>query len=555
MTIANEIAGLFAVAATCWIEYFSGAVWPSDPGATPFHNGTASGSGGVPLAQPHKSATHPNVISRLHMFIGRNIIRSSHCWRNSTSLATRQVGGFTLGIATRISISLIAAVALSSCAHQTASIQPINPLPPTNPVPSDGPDPREIPVPEIPTALGIMPGVNELPVRVEMPDVMTMNDGTHVTTMDQWKQRREEMTRTLEYYAVGLAPPPPGNVTGEVTKTQLVLNGRVKYRLVHLTFGPQQSLSLNIGIFTPVEGGPFPAIIMPGGTPPGARNLPRLGQGATQGQNADALLSVGPSTRPANAATRRAGSGRRGFFGPTDPETIAASSPALAHGFALVTFNNSDCGEDTTLRNPDGSWAFRNTRFFPAYPGYDWGLLRCWAWGVSRIVDYLETDSSIDSTKLIVSGVLRTGKSALIAGAFDDRLAMVAPVASSGGGTPAYRFSGAGRGGKEGLSDMMRKYPNWFSPHLHQFWGQADKLPFDEHWFIALCACASSLRSKDSTTRTSTPTASANPGSRPSRRTHYSTRPIALASVGPNAPTAWSRATGTHFSLLPTNSF
>jgi len=103
-------------------------------------------------------------------------------------------------------------------------------------------------------------------------------------------------------------------------------------------------------------------------------------------------------------------------------------------------------------------------------------------------VDYLETDPSIDKTRLIVTGVSRTGKAAMVAGAFDERLAMVAPVASSGGGTPAYRFSGAERGGKEGLTEMMRKYPNWFSPHLHEFWGQPDKLPFDQHWFIALVA-------------------------------------------------------------------
>ena len=51
-----------------------------------------------------------------------------------------------------------------------------------------------------------------------------------------------------------------------------------------------------------------------------------------------------------------------------------------------------------------------------------------------------------------------------------------------------FRFSGAEHGGKEGLSEMMKKYPNWFSPHLHEFWGQVDKLPFDEHWFIALAA-------------------------------------------------------------------
>ena len=47
---------------------------------------------------------------------------------------------------------------------------------------------------------------------------------------------------------------------------------------------------------------------------------------------------------------------------------------------------------------------------------------------------------------------------------------------------------------------MMRKYPNWFSPHLHQFWGQPDKVPFDEHWFIAFAAavhCPRGTRDKN----------------------------------------------------------
>jgi Abhydrolase family len=332
-----------------------------------------------------------------------------------------------------------------------------------------------------------MPGVNDLPLRNEMPDVLTMNDGTKVTTVEQWKQRREEMKRILEYYAVGLAPPPPGNVKGQETKSQVVMDGKVKYRLVHLTFGPQESLSLDIGIFTPIAGGPFPTLISPNGSPPGATPLARLPQGPGQGRGVNALLAIGPSPQPAEAANGR-GAAPGGFGGPANAESIASRNQALAHGFAFVTFNNNDCGEDTTLRNSDGSWAFRTTRFYPAYPNYDWGLLRGWAWGVSRIVDYLETDPSIDKAKLIVTGVSRTGKSALIAGAFDDRLAMVAPVASSGGGTPAYRFSGAEHGGKEGLSEMMKKYPNWFSPHLHEFWGHAEKLPFDEHWFIALVA-------------------------------------------------------------------
>jgi hypothetical protein len=347
------------------------------------------------------------------------------------------------------------------------------------------PDPREIPVPRIPTALGTMPGVHELPVRKEMPDILVMNDGTRVTTQEQWQKRREEMRRILEYYAVGMAPPPPGNVKGREIKSQSVLGGKAKYRLVHLTFGPGESLALDIGIFTPSEGGPFPALVMPGGTPPGATPLPRQPQGPGQGRGVDALLAVGPAEPAAKTETPPK---KKGFGGPTGAESIAARNAALAHGFAYVMFNNNDCGEDTTLRNPDGSWAFRNTRFYPAYPGYDWGLLRGWAWGASRIVDYLATDPSIDRTRLIISGVSRTGKAAMVAGAFDDRWAMVAPVASSGGGTPAYRYSGAERGGKEGLSEMMRKYPNWFAPHLHEFWGEADRLPFDQHWFLALAA-------------------------------------------------------------------
>jgi hypothetical protein len=271
--------------------------------------------------------------------------------------------------------------------------------------------------------------------------------------------------------------------------------GKVKYRLVHLTFGPNDSLSLDIGIFTPAQGGPFPAVVSPSGTPPGATALPHLAQGANQGHSEDALMVVGPAT-PGAARGPMSGAGGPGgnaaprAFAPRTAEQIAETNQALAHGFAFVTFNNNDCGEDTTLRLPDGSWAYRTTRFFPAYPNYDWGLLRAWAWGASRIVDYLVTDPSIDSKKLIITGVSRTGKSALIAGAFDDRWAMVAPVASSGGGSPAFRYSGStpDRGGKEGLTEMVRKYPNWFSPHLHQFWGQPDKLPFDEHWLLALVA-------------------------------------------------------------------
>ena len=346
-----------------------------------------------------------------------------------------------------------------------------------------GPDRKEIPIPAIKTPMGTLPGVDQLPVRKELPGVMVMNDGTRVTTRRQWEKRRDEMKRILVYYAIGQAPPAPGNVKGKEVKSEMVVDGAVKYRLVHLTFGPAEKLALDIGIYTPASGGPFPAIILQSGTPPGGATLPRLAPGPNQGRGEDVLLLVGPAAPAAAAAPKGGG---RGFGGPPTAESIAKQNAAVfQRGYALATFNPNDCAEDTTLRNSDGSWAFRTTRFYPAYPGYDWGILAGWAWGASRVADYLEKDPAIDKTKLIITGASRNGKSAMVAAAFDERL-MGAPVVTGGGGIGAYRFAGPRR--SETLDIMQKKYPNWFSPHLHEFWGQREKLPFDEHWFLALAA-------------------------------------------------------------------
>ena len=351
---------------------------------------------------------------------------------------------------------------------------------------SSRPDPGEIPVPEIKTDLGKMPGVNELPVQTALPDPLVMEDGTKVATKGQWQKRREEIKRTLEYYAIGEMPPPPGNVEGVAVTNETVLDGSVNYRLVHLTFGPGKKLFLDIGLFTPRAGGRLPAIILQiPGSPPDAPVLPRLPPGPNQGRGQDVLLMVGPGPDPtksgaSNVLMRERAAGGGGAEGLARTHRLV-----FQRGYALVVYNANDCAEDTTLRNQDGSWAFRTTRFFPAYPDYDWGILAAWAWGASRIADYLVTDPAIDPTKMIITGASRNGKSSMIAAAFDDRL-MGAPVVTGGGGIGAYRF--AGPRNSETLDLMEKKYPNWFSPHLHEFWGQREKLPFDEHWFLALAA-------------------------------------------------------------------
>ncbi len=360
-----------------------------------------------------------------------------------------------------------------------------------------GPDPREIPVPRIKTPMGILPGVTELPVRKDLPDIMVMNDGTgghrKIAANVEKRRRRRNEAVSWPHYAIGQMPPAPGNVKGKELKSESVLDGTVRYRLVHLTFGPGEKLGLDIGIFTPVKGGPFPAIILQGGTPPEGTALPRLAPGPNQGKGEDVLMLVGPRPAAAPPVAGTTSNGRRPDCPGKSPTGTVATAESMAgqrsdvlhRGYALVIFNPNDCAEDTTLRNADGSWAFRNTRFFPAYPGYDWGILAGWAWGASRVADYLQTDPAIDKTKLIITGASRNGKSSMISAAFDERL-MGAPVVTGGGGIGAYRFAGPRR--SETLDIMQKKYPNWFSPNLHEFWGQREKLPFDEHWFLALAA-------------------------------------------------------------------
>ena len=320
--------------------------------------------------------------------------------------------------------------------------------------------------------MGTFPDVNDLPVRKEMPEVMTMNDGTKVTTVEQWRQRREEMKQILEYYELGHAPPPPGNVTGQDIKSLTLLDGTVKYRLVHLKFGPGGKLGFDIAIFTPAKGGPFPTIINPSfSSTPGV---------AVTNQSAAAITNQ-PIVTAINTATTNSARPRFNFGAPVDPERAAQGfSNQLSRGYALVTYRYTQCGEDNAN--------FRSSSFYPAYPDYDWGVLLGWAWGLSRVVDYLETQPFVDKNKLIALGHSRLGKLTMVATAFDERISLGAPAGSSGAGTGAYRFCGPGRGGKEGIEDMTRKFPYYFVPRLKEFTGQMEKLPFDAHWYIALTA-------------------------------------------------------------------
>jgi hypothetical protein len=165
-----------------------------------------------------------------------------------------------------------------------------------------------------------------------------------------------------------------------------------------------------------------------------------------------------------------------------DPDFAARQyTQALSRGYALIVFNYQQAGADDRDK-------WNTSGFFPAYPDYDWHELASWAWAMSRCVDYLQTQPFADKTKIIALGHSRLGKTTLVAGAFDDRFALVAPAGSGCAGTGAFRFNGKTRGGKEGLEDVVKNFPQWISPRLGEFSNRVEELPFDQHWLITLCA-------------------------------------------------------------------
>ena len=113
----------------------------------------------------------------------------------------------------------------------------------------------------------------------------------------------------------------------------------------------------------------------------------------------------------------------------------------------------------------------------------EWGAIGAWAWGVSRIIDYFETDRSIDAKKIAVYGHSRIGKTALWASALDERIAAVYASCSGEMGAALAR-----RDWGETVDDMAQNFPYWFAGHFQKYAGRWNDMPVDAHMLIALSA-------------------------------------------------------------------
>ncbi len=309
-----------------------------------------------------------------------------------------------------------------------------------------------------------------------LPDPLKAKDGAKVTTADAWwNVRRPDILEDFEREVVGRVPAQTPAVTWSVVATrEWEIGGRrvVGRQLVGTVDNrrhPAIDVEICMTLVTPADAAGVPVMIMFGGgaLPPEAIEPNALPE----------------ACRPAARSGASAGAPPAGADAPATEQLIVAG-----WGFASL--------RPTSVQADNGAGLTRGiiglvNEGQPRKPD-DWGALRAWAWGASRGLDWLETQSGVDAKRVGVEGVSRYGKAALVAMAFDPRFAVVLVGSSGEGGAKLHR-----RNFGEAVENLTASSEyHWMAGNFLKYGAEdaafgrmdAGDLPVDAHELIALCA-------------------------------------------------------------------
>jgi len=296
-----------------------------------------------------------------------------------------------------------------------------------------------------------------------LPDVLTLKNGSKVTTARiWWDQRRPEIVEDFEREVLGRIPKHVPKVTWTITSTVNAMVGSHPVIGKELTGHvdnssyPQIDVDIQMILVTPADAsGPVPVMMM-------------FGRGGLPGVPA-------PGGRGPVAA---AGG---------DPPSM---QQLIADGWGYAYINPGSIQADNGAGLTEGVIGLVNhgQRRKPD----DWGALRAWAWGAARGLDYLETDKAVNPRQVGIEGVSRYGKAALVTMAFDTRFALVLVGSSGEGGAKLHR-----RNWGEAVENLTGagEY-HWLAGNFLKYGASeaafgsknAGDLPVDAHELIALCA-------------------------------------------------------------------
>lgn len=337
----------------------------------------------------------------------------------------------------------------------------------------------------------------------ELPELMVTKSGKKVkTAKDWWDIRRPEILEDFEREVYGRIPNNVPKVTWEVVfedkefvrRTPVIAKKLIGH--VDNSAYPSIEVKINAVLVVPTNvQGPVPVLIMfgrpqiPAPAQPSNEEMEKLNKAFKEmmvrhDSSLKSIFEKYPAYEPITKLPAP------NFFAPLPEGDLPSTEQLLNAGWGYVTLEPASIQADNGAGLTKGIIGLTN-KGEQRKPD-QWGSLRAWAWGAARTLDYLETDSLVNSKKVGIEGVSRYGKAALVTLAFEDRFA-VGLIGSSGkGGTTLHRrvFGEAvesltGSGESHWMAGNYLKYGAEKSTFGRK---TACDLPVDSHQLIALCA-------------------------------------------------------------------
>jgi hypothetical protein len=320
------------------------------------------------------------------------------------------------------------------------------------------------------TALGEFPDPAKLPARPELPDPLVMFNGDAVKTKGDWvNKRRPELKALFQHYMYGTMPDAPAKITATVEREdKKYLDGKATKKEVTISFGPPDVPKIHLLLVVPNERkGAVPVFL----------GMNFYGNYTATKDPTIPLPTVWVPNSTKEIKDNRAVEAARG-----SQAEVWDFEDALAHGYAVATFYCGDIDPDRADIRQGVQMHYLKKGETRPDPNA-WGTVAAWAWGLMRAVDYVVTDTDLDKHRIIAVGHSRLGKAALLAGAFDERIALTIPHQAGCGGTAPSR----GKVG-ESVKQINDRFPHWFNANFKEFNDKVERLPFDQNCLVALCA-------------------------------------------------------------------
>jgi pimeloyl-ACP methyl ester carboxylesterase len=319
-----------------------------------------------------------------------------------------------------------------------------------------------------------LPDPATLPVHPALPDALVSFAGQRVTTREGWQtQRAPELRRFFQHYEYGFFPAPAKVAAKIEREDKAALGGRATLRKITLTLSRPEGARIHLLLVVP-NGRTKPAPVFLG-----------LNIKGNQALLADPLIAVPPGWKEKGETVEQS----RG----SEVDKWALDQ-FIARGYAVASFWNGDVVPDDKDAAEEMLRKWRPAGHEERGPS-DTATIAAWAWCLHRALDYLVTDPALDAKRIAVVGHSRNGKTALLAAAFDERIALVIPSQAGCGGTAPCRVAGElsaegpnGRSVVETVRRINTSFPHWFCGNFKSFNEQPARLPFDQHELIALCA-------------------------------------------------------------------